>query len=195
MARTVNNNFFSCQNIKLHWPSPANSYILPEYTVLSFHDLSIWVVAKKIFCVTFFNVRVIRTNSYAILRSSRIYEPPRYKYPVDIRACKHYWNSKSLTDTIRLKMRNTVERNDIYKICLLIFTVVFAIGIMGEGILLDPLNRSSLWRNYTDAPYNFMDDDNNCGGFVVRIFIYLYKYRSLSTYELSECSYVPIIAS
>jgi hypothetical protein len=41
---------------------------------------------------------------------------------------------------------------------------LFIGNISCHGRLMDPPNRSSLWRVNPDAPPNYTDDQNNCGG-------------------------------
>ncbi|KAJ3649527.1 hypothetical protein Zmor_021267 [Zophobas morio] len=48
---------------------------------------------------------------------------------------------------------------------LCVFLLCLAIdSISGHGRLMDPPNRSSLWRINPNAPANYVDDQNNCGG-------------------------------
>ncbi|KAF2889323.1 hypothetical protein ILUMI_16850, partial [Ignelater luminosus] len=42
--------------------------------------------------------------------------------------------------------------------------VVFE-GVSGHGMMLDPPNRSSLWRYDPTAPINYNDNEVFCGGF------------------------------
>lgn len=46
---------------------------------------------------------------------------------------------------------------------------LFINEISGHGMLLEPPNRSSLWRYNPDAPANYNDNENFCGGASVRI--------------------------
>ncbi|KAL3287338.1 hypothetical protein HHI36_001812 [Cryptolaemus montrouzieri] len=49
--------------------------------------------------------------------------------------------------------------------------VILAIGLketIGHGMMLEPPNRSSLWRFYPHVPPNYDDDGNNCGGMTVQ---------------------------
>ncbi|RZC34815.1 Chitin bind 3 domain containing protein, partial [Asbolus verrucosus] len=40
--------------------------------------------------------------------------------------------------------------------------------ILGHGMMLDPPNRSSLWRYYDNTPINYDDNQNFCGGRAVQ---------------------------
>lgn len=37
----------------------------------------------------------------------------------------------------------------------------------GHGMMMDPPNRSSLWRFDKESPVNYNDNQNFCGGFYV----------------------------
>ncbi|KAG5872276.1 hypothetical protein JTB14_029938 [Gonioctena quinquepunctata] len=41
-------------------------------------------------------------------------------------------------------------------------------GISGHGMMLEPMNRSSMWRINSSAPENVQDNQNWCGGFWVQ---------------------------
>lgn len=50
-------------------------------------------------------------------------------------------------------------------------------GVHGHGMMLDPPNRSSLWRFNESFPINYNDNENFCGGFGVSIFpVKLFDY-------------------
>lgn len=44
---------------------------------------------------------------------------------------------------------------------------IYLHGVFGHGMMLDPPNRSSLWRFNFSAPINYDDDQNYCGGMTV----------------------------
>jgi len=48
-------------------------------------------------------------------------------------------------------------------LCLALSLVVLEVS--GHGMMMDPINRSSLWRVDDDAPANYEDNENFCGGF------------------------------
>lgn len=48
-----------------------------------------------------------------------------------------------------------------------ILFVVFVGEVWGHGMVLDPPNRSSLWRFDEKAPVNYNDNENFCGGYAV----------------------------
>lgn len=39
--------------------------------------------------------------------------------------------------------------------------------VFGHGMLIDPPNRSSVWRFYPGFPINYNDNQNFCGGYSV----------------------------
>lgn len=46
--------------------------------------------------------------------------------------------------------------------------VAFVAEVRGHGMMLDPPNRSSLWRfDDGESPINYNDNQNFCGGFYV----------------------------
>jgi hypothetical protein len=47
---------------------------------------------------------------------------------------------------------------------------------------MDPPNRSSLWRVNPDAPPNYNDDQNNCGGKKVLLIIHKTLYMFIFVY-------------
>lgn len=47
--------------------------------------------------------------------------------------------------------------------------------ISGHGMMMDPINRSSIWRVNESFPHNYEDNQNFCGGFVV-IFVFDYIF-------------------
>ncbi|CAH1163501.1 unnamed protein product [Phaedon cochleariae] len=49
------------------------------------------------------------------------------------------------------------------KLCFVLLSM-FVSNIAGHGMMLDPPNRSSLWRFNSSAPSNFNDNQNWCGG-------------------------------
>ncbi|XP_018328442.1 uncharacterized protein LOC108739172 [Agrilus planipennis] len=51
---------------------------------------------------------------------------------------------------------------------LLVFCAVFFDSVQGHGLLIDPPNRSSLWRFFSYLPVNYNDNQNFCGGFGVQ---------------------------
>lgn len=57
--------------------------------------------------------------------------------------------------------------NRLWVIVLLFGCVV--VGVLGHGMMLDPPNRSSLWRYNSSFPINYNDNENFCGGFGVRL--------------------------
>lgn len=46
--------------------------------------------------------------------------------------------------------------------------VALFVGVKGHGMVMDPPNRSSMWRFDPSAPINWDDDQNYCGGMTVR---------------------------
>lgn len=55
-------------------------------------------------------------------------------------------------------------------VCVAIFAVfAFLEEISGHGMVLDPPNRSSLWRYNNAAAINYDDNQNFCGGSYVRM--------------------------
>lgn len=52
---------------------------------------------------------------------------------------------------------------------ILVTLSLIVLEISGHGMMLDPPNRSSLWRFDEDAPPNYEDNQNFCGGFEVYI--------------------------
>jgi len=51
-------------------------------------------------------------------------------------------------------------------LCVALTLVVLEVS--GHGMMLDPPNRSSLWRFDSDAPINYNDNENFCGGYTVQ---------------------------
>lgn len=56
-----------------------------------------------------------------------------------------------------------------------LFFGFFVHSISGHGMLLDPPNRSSLWRYNSLAVANYNDNQNFCGGFSVSKYLFLLK--------------------
>ncbi|CAH1163500.1 unnamed protein product [Phaedon cochleariae] len=50
----------------------------------------------------------------------------------------------------------------------LVFICLFVHEIAGHGMMLDPPNRSSIWRYNSSAIPNYNDNENFCGGFMVQ---------------------------
>lgn len=50
----------------------------------------------------------------------------------------------------------------------LIAVVALVEQTFGHGMLMDPPNRSSMWRFFPGYPENYDDDGNYCGGMTVR---------------------------
>lgn len=54
--------------------------------------------------------------------------------------------------------------------CGTILTLVlatFVAYVSSHGMMLEPPNRSSMWRYFPDSPPNYNDNENFCGGFGV----------------------------
>lgn len=56
--------------------------------------------------------------------------------------------------------------------------VVFLLGLLclsynyevyGHGMMMDPINRSSVWRVNDSYPLNYEDNENFCGGMAVSL--------------------------
>lgn len=50
-----------------------------------------------------------------------------------------------------------------FKLLCVALTLV-VLEVSGHGMMLDPPNRSSLWRFDDEAPINYNDNENFCGG-------------------------------
>lgn len=65
----------------------------------------------------------------------------------------------------------------------LLLVVVCAFGgfveVCGHGMMLDPPNRSSLWRFDGESPINYDDNQNFCGGFYVSKSLGLFNHIKL----------------
>lgn len=63
--------------------------------------------------------------------------------------------------------------------------------VFGHGMVLDPPNRSSLWRFNDSLPANYNDNQNFCGGFyvsTVRPYIYAtFESRKFCVYASLSC--------
>lgn len=44
--------------------------------------------------------------------------------------------------------------------------------VYSHGMVLEPINRSSIWRVNSSFPENYEDNQNFCGGFGVNSFLY-----------------------
>lgn len=47
------------------------------------------------------------------------------------------------------------------------FVAITVVEIVGHGMMLEPINRSSIWRRNASFPINYQDNQNFCGGFYV----------------------------
>lgn len=54
----------------------------------------------------------------------------------------------------------------------------FISSVVGHGRLLDPPARASMWRVGFSTPKNYNDNQLNCGGFMVSVFVYTYFQRN-----------------
>lgn len=45
-----------------------------------------------------------------------------------------------------------------------VLLIQYSVEINGHGMMLEPPNRSSLWRFDSSAPINYNDNQNFCGG-------------------------------
>ncbi|XP_015518735.1 uncharacterized protein LOC107223546 [Neodiprion lecontei] len=60
-------------------------------------------------------------------------------------------------------MRGTALHQTVASSWLIILHLVG--GIFGHGMLVDPVNRSSMWRKGYSTPINYNDNENFCGGY------------------------------
>lgn len=58
-----------------------------------------------------------------------------------------------------------------YKLVIAVVVVALFEGALGHGMVMDPPNRSSMWRFDPEAPPNYEDDQNYCGGMTVMCFL------------------------
>lgn len=48
-----------------------------------------------------------------------------------------------------------------------VITLYCIYQVYGHGMVLEPINRGSLWRINSSYPVNFEDNENFCGGYEV----------------------------
>lgn len=48
---------------------------------------------------------------------------------------------------------------------------------VGHGMMLEPPNRSSLWRFNLSDVYNYNDNQNYCGGLTVSLSFFIEEYK------------------
>ena len=64
---------------------------------------------------------------------------------------------------------------ELTKLLILSLVLIFNLsGIYGHGKLIEPVNRSSMWRKGYDTPINYDDNQNYCGGLTVSLIYYIY---------------------
>lgn len=69
-----------------------------------------------------------------------------------------------LLSLIISKMKGSALK--MYEVTLVMMTCVVC-GVLSHGRMVEPPQRSSMWRFGFDIPANFNDNENNCGGMAV----------------------------
>lgn len=76
-----------------------------------------------------------------------------------------------------------------FKIVGLFLVSLFTKEVLGHGYMVDPINRSSIWRVNASFPPNYEDNQNFCGGFQV---FSSSLYLSLNSLRLHRQVYIHI---
>lgn len=63
-------------------------------------------------------------------------------------------------------MKSAMSFHSIFLTAVLLVLVLVDLT-SGHGMLMDPINRGSRWRNDASAPINYNDNGNFCGGYYV----------------------------
>lgn len=89
---------------------------------------------------------------------------------LDYSLIKNEWYLEMITIWYKWKenCQNLAFVTKMYKLAIVLLVVAFFEGTLGHGMVMDPPNRSSMWRFDHTSPPNYEDNQNFCGGMSVR---------------------------
>jgi hypothetical protein len=104
-------------------------------------------------------------------------------FPVDVYFIWISWISNGCTKS-RITMEFATSRCSLWISVVVIFCSTP--GVWGHGYLVEPPQRSSLWRHGFGGPENYDDNGLNCGGFEVRADDLFDEYMVWKTQEAAH---------